>query len=101
MPTVDAEVGVRCEDHRIGKRFGHSHKAAIGEAHGHTRVLLQELKHWLHVVVQVESENQSTAANQPGDSGYSANTEKVDSLREDGFAGAPGQSMVRCLSDRP
>ena len=101
MPAIDAEVRICCEDHRIGKRFGHSHKAGIGEAHRHIRVFLQELKHWLHVVVQMESGNEGTAANQSGDSGHPARTEKVDGLGEDGFAGAPGWSVVRCLGHRP
>ncbi len=101
MPAIDAEVGICCEDHRIGKRFGHSHKAGIGEAHGRVRVFLQELKHWLDVVVQVESGNQGTAANQPSDSGHPASTEKVYGLREDGFAGAPGWSVAGRLGHRP
>jgi len=101
MPAIDAEVRICCEDHRIGKRFGHSHKAGIGEAHGHVRVFLQELKHWLDVAIQVEGGNQGTAADQRRDSGHSASTEKVDRLREYSFAGAPGWSVVGRLSHRP
>ena len=101
MPPIDGEVGVRCEDHRIGKRFGHSHQTGIGEAHGYVRVFLQELKHWLRVTTQFESGNQGAAANQSGDRRQPTRTEKVEGFGQDRFANSPGRSVERPLGYRP
>jgi hypothetical protein len=35
MAAVDAEIGIGGKEDGIGERFGHAHKAAIGETHGH------------------------------------------------------------------
>ena len=43
MPAIDAKVGIGGENDRVRKRFGHAHKAGVGEAHGHVCVFLQEL----------------------------------------------------------
>ena len=45
MPAIDAEVGIGGENDRVGKRFGHAHKAGVGQAHGHVCVFLQELEY--------------------------------------------------------
>ena len=97
MPPVDAEVGIRCENHRIGQCFGHPHKAGVGEAHWHIRVFLQELQDGLKVVVQTESGNRRPAAKQPTESWRPSRAEKVDGLRYNGLAGAPRWSVARRL----
>ena len=89
MPAIDAKVGIGRENDRVRKRFCHAHKASIGKAHGHVHVLLQEHEYGIYVVVQVEGGNQGSTAKQSAESGRSANAEKMECLRQDGFAGAP------------
>jgi hypothetical protein len=61
VAAVNAEIGVGREDDGSGKGFGHAHKASIGEAHRHVRVLLNELQHRLHVFTQIERNAQGLA----------------------------------------
>jgi hypothetical protein len=51
VAAIDAEVGIGGEHEGIGKRFGHPHKAGVGEARGHIGVFLQQLQHGFHVIV--------------------------------------------------
>jgi len=50
VTTVNAEILVGCQDNAIGKRFGHAHEASIGETHGNVGVFLHKLKHWIHIL---------------------------------------------------
>src|SRR5438034_7732169 len=43
VPAINAEVGIRSENDRIGECFGHPHKAGVGEAHGHVRDFCRSL----------------------------------------------------------
>ncbi len=101
MPTIDAKVGIRGENHRTTKRFGHADETGIGEAHWHVRILLQEPEYWFDVVVQVETRNQGTAAKQRAEPECSARTEKVEGLGQNRFAGGPGWGMAERLRCRP
>ena len=80
MPAIDAEVGIRSENDRIGKRFGHAHQAGVGEAHGHVREFLHEPEYRLHVAVQVESGNQCPAAKQCAEAGPPVSANQVEGL---------------------
>ena len=101
MPAIDAKVRIGREYDRVRKRFGHAHKAGVGEAHGHVYVFLQELEYRLHVVVQSESGNKSAAAKERAESRRPAWAEKVEGLGDDGFARAPWWSVARSLPRRP
>jgi len=50
VATVKAKIGVGREDDGIGECLSHTHKARVGEAHGHVCVLLHELQHGLQVI---------------------------------------------------
>ena len=43
MSAIDAEVRISGKYEGIGKCFGHTHEAGIGEAHGNISVFLQQL----------------------------------------------------------
>ena len=90
VAPIDPEVRIGGKNDRVRKRFGHAHETGVGEAHGHVYVFLQELEYRLHVVVQIESGNKSAAAKQRAESRRAARAKKVEGLRQDGFAGAPG-----------
>jgi len=54
MPSVDAKIGVRRKEHRIGEGFGHAHQASVREAHGYVGVLPHELENFRDVLVKAE-----------------------------------------------
>jgi hypothetical protein len=41
MPSVNSEIRVGRQDHRIGQDFTHANEAGIGESHRHVGVLLR------------------------------------------------------------
>ena len=101
MPAIDAEVSIGGKNDRIRKRFGHAHKAGVGEAHGHVCVFLQEPEYGLHVVVQIESGNQGPTAKQRAEPKRPGRAEKVEGFRQDRVTSAPGWSVARHLPHRP
>jgi hypothetical protein len=62
VATVNSEILVGREDDGIGKRFGHTNEASIGEAHGNAGILLDQLHDWLDVLGKREGDQQSVAA---------------------------------------
>ena len=97
MAAIDAEIGIRGKYDGIGKCFGHTHQAGIGEAHGHIGVFLQQFQHGFHIVVEVEIHEHSTALKQSTERRSPAPAKKVESLGQDGFASAPGGRVLGCL----
>ena len=89
MAAINAEIGIRGKYNGIGKCFGHTHQAGIGEAHGHIGVFLQQFQHGFHIVVEVEIHEHSTALKQSAECRGPTPTNKVESFGQDGFAGTP------------
>ena len=101
MAAIDAEVGISGKQERIGQCFGHTHKAGVGEAHGQVGVFLQQPQHGFRVVVKIEIHEHGTALKQSAERRGSTSTEKVEGFGQDGFASAPGWSMLSRLGYRP
>jgi hypothetical protein len=78
----------------MGKCFGHTHEAGIGEAHGHVGVFLQQSKHGLHVFVKIEICANGTALKQSTERWGPSRAEKVKGFGQYGFASAPGWSTL-------
>jgi len=68
MAAIDTEVGVSGKYEGIGKRFGHTHEAGIGEAHRHIGVFLQQPQHGFRVIVKIEIHERGTALKQGAES---------------------------------
>ena len=101
MAAVGAKIGIGGKEDGIGERFGHAHKAGIGEAHGHVRILLHELEHGVQVFCQIESDEHGTAAKQCAQTGRAARSKQMESLGQGSFARAPGRNKLRCLRRSP
>ncbi len=101
MAAIDAEVGISGKQERIGQCLGHTHKAGIGETHGHIGVFLQQPQHGFRVIVKIEFHEHGTALKQSAERGGPTPAEKVEGFGQDGFASAPGWSMLGCLGYCP
>lgn len=101
VAAVDAKVRIGSKNDGIGEYFGHAHEASISETHGNVCVFLQELQYRLEVVVQIESGDENPTAKQCAESRHSACAQKMEGLRQNSFAGAPGRRVARRLHYRP
>jgi len=75
MATVNAEIGIGCQDDGVRERFSHSHKAGVSEAHGNVCVLLHELQHWLEVLRHVKRNEHRAAAKERAESRHATRAE--------------------------
>jgi hypothetical protein len=80
MAAIDAEIGIRGKHHGIGKCFGHTHEAGIGEAHGNISVFPQQPQHGFHIIVKIEIYEQCTALQQSAERRCPTPAKKVESF---------------------
>ena len=50
MPPVNAEIGIRGQQHLIVQRLGHAHKTGVSETHRFVRVFFLQLECGIHLV---------------------------------------------------
>ena len=101
MPTVDSKILVGRENDGIGKRFGHANEASIGEAHRNVGILLDQFHDWFQVLGKCKGNEQSAAAKQCAEIRGTTFSEKVKSLRQNGFARGPRRGHFRRLRHGP
>ncbi len=101
VATVNTEILVGRQDDGVGKRFGHTNEASIGEAHGNIGVFLDQLRNRLYVLGKLEGDDQRTAAKQLTETRHAALSEKVVRLRQSCFACRPRRTQIVGLSHRP
>jgi hydrogenase maturation factor len=80
VAAINAEVGIRGKYHGIGKCFGHTHEAGIGETHVHIGVTLQQFQHGFHIIVKGEIHEHGTALKQSAERRSPTPIEKVESF---------------------
>ena len=78
MAAIDTEVGVSGKYEGIGKCFGHTHEAGIGQAHRHIGVFLQQPQHLFRVIVKIEIHERGTASKQSAERRGPTPAEKVE-----------------------
>jgi hypothetical protein len=101
VAAVDSEILVGRQDDGIGKRFGHTNEASIGEAHGNVGVFFNQLSNCLHVLGEPEGDDHGTAAKQLTETRRAALSEKVVRHRQSRFACRPRRSEIVGLSHGP
>jgi hypothetical protein len=77
------------------------HQTGIGEAHRDARVLAHEHQHRLHLLAQIEADDDSATFQKRGKRSAASRPEKMECFRQDGIAGPPGRRMSRRKSSRP